>query len=198
MKTPPNIPQSFIDETVEHMLLAEEHSHDEDHAWPTLWRPAHQGTVIADLSRGHLRYVGHGDINQRLREVLYQQKRTAGRKYFSAPPDMVSADIILDLADVTPADTATLAATVPPEANIVALEKQIRFLEMQLESHKPYLQLYRLGAGSLFVAVLSLAVWLLTGIGLPFHPIFAVGVIPAAIGVIAMAFFIRPARNRER
>ena len=75
------------------------------------------------------------------------------------------------------------------------LEEKVRFLEAQLESQRPYLQLYRLGAGSLFIAVLSIVIWLITGIGIPFHPIFALGVIPVAIGVIVMAFMIRPAQK---
>ncbi len=71
------------------------------------------------------------------------------------------------------------------------LQERIQFLQSQLESQRPHLQLYRLGAGSLFVAVISLVVWLLTGTGIPFHPIFAAGVIPASLGVIAMGFLIR-------
>jgi hypothetical protein len=78
------------------------------------------------------------------------------------------------------------------------LEEKVRFLEAQIKSQRPYLQLYRLGAGSLFVAVLSIVVWLITGIGIPFHPIFALGVIPAAIGVIVMAFLVRSAKKAER
>lgn len=71
------------------------------------------------------------------------------------------------------------------------LRERIRFLEAQLESQSPYLQLYRLGAGGLFVAVISIVIWLLTGTGIPFHPLFAAGVIPASLGVIAMAFLVR-------
>ena len=71
------------------------------------------------------------------------------------------------------------------------LEAKIRFLESQLQSDRPYSQLYKLGAGSLFVAIVSLAFWALTGIGAPFHPIFAAVVIPVAIGVIVMAFLVR-------
>jgi hypothetical protein len=190
MKTQPNIPQNFVDQTVERILLTGEDCPNDDQAWPALWRSADQVNVIADLSKGRLRYVGHGDINQRWREVLYQQKRNAGRKYFSAPPTMVPAELLLNLSDTAP-EKGNLATITQPEANVVALEQKIRVLEMQLESHRPYLQLYRLGAGSLLVAVLSLVVWLLTGTGIPFHPIFAIGVIPAAIGVIAMAFLIR-------
>jgi hypothetical protein len=71
------------------------------------------------------------------------------------------------------------------------LEGKVRFLETQLQSDRPYSQLYRLGAGSLFVAIISLVFWGLTGIGAPFHPTFAVTLIPASIGAIVMAFLIR-------
>jgi hypothetical protein len=72
------------------------------------------------------------------------------------------------------------------------LQIEIRLLERQLHSDRPYLQLYRLGAASLVVSVLSLVVWALTGVGAPFHPIFAAGVIPAAVGVMLMAFLTKP------
>jgi hypothetical protein len=78
------------------------------------------------------------------------------------------------------------------------LQERINFLEAQLTSQRPYLQLYRLGAGSLFVALLSIVVWLLTGTGIPFHPIFAAGVIPASLGVIAMAFLMRSSKPPEQ
>lgn len=201
MKTPPIIPQSFIDKTVEHILLTEEHSHDEDHAWPTVWAlSSGQEVAITDLPRRHLHQIGHGDINQRWREILYQQKRNAGRKYFGTPSEMVPAPLLtLDDVDITLTEE-NLTTAAQPEVSVAGLEQKIRFLEMQLESHRPYLQLYRLGAGSLLVAVLSLVVWLLTGTGIPFHPIFAIAVIPAAVGVILMAFLIRsssktPKRN---
>ena len=75
------------------------------------------------------------------------------------------------------------------------LQQRVRFLEAQLEADRPYLRLYRLGAGSLFVAILSLVVWLLTGAGMPFHPIFAAVVIPAAMGIIGMAFLLRTSKS---
>lgn len=71
------------------------------------------------------------------------------------------------------------------------LEDRVRFLETQLRGDRPFSQLYKLGAGSLFVALMSLAFWAFTGIGAPFHPIFAAAVVPASIGAIAMAFLIR-------
>jgi len=71
------------------------------------------------------------------------------------------------------------------------LEDKVKFLEAQLESYVPYLQLYRFGAAGLFIAIISVVIWLLTGTGFPFHPVFAAGVIPAALGVIAMAFLVR-------
>jgi hypothetical protein len=78
------------------------------------------------------------------------------------------------------------------------LENRVKFLEAQLESQAPHLQLYRLGAGSLLVAVVSIVVWLLTGTGIPFHPIFATGVIIASLGVIAMAFLVRTVKSRTQ
>jgi hypothetical protein len=77
-------------------------------------------------------------------------------------------------------------------AELRSLKEKACFLEAQLESQRPFLQLYRLGAGCLFVAIISIVIWLITGTGIPFHPIFAAGVIPAALGVIVMAFLIRP------
>jgi hypothetical protein len=79
----------------------------------------------------------------------------------------------------------------PTERKIRELESKVHFLENQLQNDKPHLQIYRLGAGSFLVAALSLLLWMFFGIAAPFHPIFAVLVIPAALGVMAMAFLIR-------
>lgn len=87
--------------------------------------------------------------------------------------------------------------SVKGSAEVCALEDRIRFLESQLEAQLPYRQLYRLGAGSLFVAVISIVIWLLTGTGIPFHPIFAAGVIPTSLGVIAMAFLVRSDKSKK-
>lgn len=76
-------------------------------------------------------------------------------------------------------------------AEKIRFEAKIHFLESQLHADRPYAQLYKLGAGSLFVAIISLAFWGLTGIGAPFHPIFAAAVLPASIGIIVMAFLVR-------
>jgi hypothetical protein len=84
------------------------------------------------------------------------------------------------------------------DKEIRRLQERIHFLQSQLQSQKPHLRLYRFGAGSLFVAVISLVVWLLTGTGIPFHPIFAAGVIPASLGVIVMGFLIRPGLRGSR
>jgi hypothetical protein len=78
------------------------------------------------------------------------------------------------------------------------LSARIRFLESQLKTDRPYSQLYKFGAGSLFVALISLAFWAVTGIGAPFHPIFALGVVPAALGVMAMAFLVRREKRKDK
>jgi hypothetical protein len=77
------------------------------------------------------------------------------------------------------------------------LEEKIKFLEAQLYAQNPHSQLYRFGAGSLFLAVISIIAWLLTGSGIPFHPLFAAGIIPASLGVITMAFLVRPTREKS-
>jgi len=88
-------------------------------------------------------------------------------------------------------------ATAPKMLHLVntRLEQRVRILEHHLSCDRPYLQLYRLGAWSLFAAVISLLTSKLIGIGVPFHPIFAVTVIPASIAVITMAFLIKPKRE---
>jgi len=91
---------------------------------------------------------------------------------------------------------AKLLQPTEPSVEVRQLKEEIKFLEAQLESQVPYLQLYRFGAGGLFVAIISIVVWLLTGTGIPFHPIFAAGVIPASVGVIVMAFLVRPKANK--
>jgi hypothetical protein len=188
MKDQPSIPQELIDETVERVLTGKYQPQPVE----CFVRPRPGAGIFVR----HSQWLGD-DLNRQWREQAFRQKRTAGRAYFSAPPEMVIA--LLDSPDEANSINASTGENENRE-NVTALQQKIRFLEMQLESHRPYLQLYRLGGGSLFVAVLSLVVWLLTGTGIPFHPIFAVGVIPAAIGLIAMAFLIRsssktPKRN---
>jgi len=72
------------------------------------------------------------------------------------------------------------------------LDTKSRLLEHQLHCDRPYLQVFRLGAASLLLAVLSILVWFFTGVGVPFHPVFAAATIPAAMAVVVMAFLIKP------
>ena len=78
-----------------------------------------------------------------------------------------------------------------PELKVQSLLDRIKVLEGQVKSNLPYAQMYKFGAGSLLIAVLSLIVWAFTGAGVPFHPVFAAMVIPAAIGLMIMAFLVR-------
>jgi len=87
--------------------------------------------------------------------------------------------------------TARVAEQTPIERQCAELRAKIRFLESQLHADKPYSRLYNLGAGSLFAAVISLTFWALTGVGVPFHPIFAAATVPASVGLIIMAFLTR-------
>jgi hypothetical protein len=77
-------------------------------------------------------------------------------------------------------------------SNIKELEQKVSMLEHQLRCDRPYLQLYRLGASTLLVAVISIVFWLLTGVGVPFHPVFATVVAPVSVALIIMAFLTKP------
>ncbi len=77
------------------------------------------------------------------------------------------------------------------------LETKSLLLEHQLHCDRPYLQVFRLGAASLLLAVLSLLVWFFTGVGVPFHPVFATATILAAMAAIVMAFLIKPKEEDE-
>lgn len=79
----------------------------------------------------------------------------------------------------------------PTTESVPQLQARIRFLETQLYADQPYLRLYRVGGLSLFAALISLLSWVVLGIGVPFHPIFAVMTIPVAIGIVIMAFAVR-------
>jgi hypothetical protein len=83
------------------------------------------------------------------------------------------------------------------DVGLAQLQARVRFLEAQLGTDRPYLQLYKLGGVSLLVAVISLIGWAITGIGVPFHPVFAAMVIPVAVGVLAMAFFLRGGNSQS-
>jgi len=78
------------------------------------------------------------------------------------------------------------------------LVNKIRLLEQQLQCDRPYLRLYRLGATSLVVAVLSILMWYFAGVGVPFHPAFAALVIPVAVGLMIMAVLMRPERSDRK
>jgi hypothetical protein len=83
-------------------------------------------------------------------------------------------------------------------ATKIELQEKVRFLEAELRADRPYSQLYKLGAGGLFVAVISLVFWIITGIGAPFHPIFSAAVIPVSLGLIVMAFLIRHEKRQPK
>lgn len=123
-------------------------------------------------------------------ESALKAKRSAGRLYFGTSSENLYVPFVLN----KPSEEAFLVypKSAEPPADLGKLKERVAFLEAQLESHRPYLQLFRFGAGSLFLAVLSILTWLLNGTGIPFHPVFAAGVVPAALGVIAMSFLIRP------
>jgi hypothetical protein len=93
---------------------------------------------------------------------------------------------------VPPPDLPATLQGQPPTTRVKELEKKVKFLESQLHCDRPYLQLYRLGAGGFLAAIISLVMWVAAGVGIPFHPIFAAGVIPLSIAIIVMAFLIRP------
>ena len=71
------------------------------------------------------------------------------------------------------------------------LETKTRLLESELRRDRPYQRVYRLGAGSFLVALTSVLFWGFTGIAAPFHPVFALIVLPVSIALIVMAFMIR-------
>ena len=87
--------------------------------------------------------------------------------------------------------TGALPEIAATTVEVYQLRDRVKFLEAQLRSNLPYLQMYKFGAGSLLVAIVSLLVWLFTGAGVPFHPVFAAMVVPAAIGLMVMAFLVR-------
>lgn len=117
-----------------------------------------------------------------LREWLWEADRKLARK------NQDVADLRRENAMLQQAERAESKRK---KAQLRTLGSEVHFLEGQLRADRPYSRIYNLGAGSLFVATISLVFWALTGIGAPFHPIFAAATIPASIGVIAMAFFIR-------
>lgn len=96
------------------------------------------------------------------------------------------------LKDVPSQPIHQIAPPSPPDQHIRDLEQKIQFLQSQLHTQEPYLQLYRLGASGFFMSLVSLITWFLFGLGVPFHPIFAAVVIPASVGVMIMAFLVRP------
>lgn len=75
------------------------------------------------------------------------------------------------------------------------LKAKLHILQEQLHCDHRHLQLYRFGATGLVVAVLSILMWYFTGIGAPFHPVFAGLVIPVALGMMAMAVLMKPKPN---
>lgn len=140
------------------------------------WGPAglHFGP---SKSKSYCEYVGYSDdARQQILETIWRKGITA-----------VVPTTSVGLPPVTSQDTA--AST--PDIEAQRLLERVKFLEAQLRSSLPYLQMYKFGAGSLLVAVISLLAWLLTGTGAPFHPVFAVMVIPVAIGLMVMAFLVR-------
>jgi hypothetical protein len=71
------------------------------------------------------------------------------------------------------------------------LKMKIELLENQLLCDRSHLQLFRLGAASLLISLLSILFWWRTGVGAPFHPVFAAVAVPVSAGLMAMAFSIK-------
>lgn len=71
------------------------------------------------------------------------------------------------------------------------LSMKVSLLQAELESRRPDLRLYRIGAGGLFGSLMSLLTWGLTGVAVPFQQTFAAGFSVVCAGVIVMAFWIR-------
>ena len=72
-----------------------------------------------------------------------------------------------------------------------ALHTKILLLQAELRKNVPYLQLYRFGAGAFTLSMLSLLIWLFSGIAIPFHPAFALAAIPTSIGFMLMAYLTK-------
>lgn len=76
---------------------------------------------------------------------------------------------------------------------------RVELLEADLRKNVPYLQLYRFGAGAFSLSIVSLLAWLLTGIAIPFHPMFALATLPVGVVFMAMAWMTRKDdRHAER
>jgi len=158
--------------------------------------------------------------------ILVRRKRTKGRYYFhpssnsvaieyylaealiSEPvgyPEALSANLSLEQATAMGLKwhRRSLISSRDPTAllsepvSLQQLQARVRFLESQLQSDKPHLQLYRFGATTLLISLISLVVWAVDGIGIPFHPLFAAGAIPVSIGVIVMALLTRPVEGSD-
>jgi hypothetical protein len=71
------------------------------------------------------------------------------------------------------------------------LHKKVLLLQAELRKNIPYLQLYRFGAGAFSLSVLSVLIWLFTGIAIPFHQAFALAAIPTSIGFMLMAYLTK-------
>jgi hypothetical protein len=71
------------------------------------------------------------------------------------------------------------------------LSLKVEVLQAELRKNVPYLQLYRFGAGAFSLSVISLVAWLLTGVAIPFHPVFALTALPSGVAFMIMAWMIR-------
>jgi hypothetical protein len=71
------------------------------------------------------------------------------------------------------------------------LRMKVELLEHQLQCDRSHLQLFRQGAAGLLISLVSILFWWITGVGAPFHPVFAAVVMPVSVGLMAMAFLIK-------
>jgi hypothetical protein len=79
-----------------------------------------------------------------------------------------------------------------------ALRDQIAFMETQLRREAFGFQLYKIGAAGFFASVMSLVFWAVTGVGAPFHPVFAGLLTPASAGIMAMGFLVRRSEKQRK
>jgi len=93
---------------------------------------------------------------------------------------------------------AIRTVSVPHDKEKEDLETKIQLLEHQLQCDRSHLQLFRLGAASLLISLLSILFWRITGVGAPLHPVFAAVVVPISAGLMAMAFLIRSGKSEKK
>ncbi len=162
---------------------------------------AHLNQLNEAPSSGHLEIYSYG-IQKRLFSKAFATEQKFEDLHDLEEPDDYLADLFpvsFDPEGVGSTGAPSSSSDSLPNAQEIEkltalnkeLSKKVDLLKADLRQNAPHLQLYRFGAGAVTLSSISLLSWLISGVSIPFHPVFVITTFPMGIAFMAMAWLTR-------